>query len=99
MVINVKKQLQDGHEYKRNKKCPTAPMGAIAQDYRAFSDLGLHTGDMSLYIYLKSLQGKNCFLNKNLKHNKPSVLTEKNIQPKLYYESRDWQVNIEKQLS
>lgn len=35
---------QKGHENKRNKRFVTAPMGAIAHDYRAFSDLGLHTG-------------------------------------------------------
>ena len=58
-----------------------APMGAIAKDYMAHSDLSLHTGCVisiyiykcvytySIYIYMKSLQGNICFSNTNLNHN------------------------------
>lgn len=62
-------------------------MGAIVEYYRAFSDLGLHTGYviniyvyiyLHTYIYLNDLEATG-FL---IKHNYPS---EKIIQPKQYY--------------
>lgn len=65
-------------------------MGAIAEYYRAFSDLSLHTGYViHIYVYIftyiclyVSDFEATGFL---IKHNYPSVRTEKMIQPKQYY--------------
>lgn len=67
-------------------------MGAKVEYYRALSDLGLHTGCVIniyvyiftyiyIYIYSSDLEATG-FL---IKHNYPSVGTEKIIQPKQYY--------------
>lgn len=88
-----------GRAIKIKSWCTTAPMGAIVEYYRAFSDLGLHTGYVIhiyayvfTYIYASDLEATG-FL---IKHNYPSVGTEKMIQPKQYYWTRAWRVNIKK---
>lgn len=59
-----------GRAVKIKSRCTTAPMGAIVEYYRAFSDLGLHTGYVIhiyayifTYIYMCKWLGGNWFLD------------------------------------
>lgn len=73
----MKTKTQEGHENKRGTSV-SAPMGAIAQDYRASSDLGLHTGYVMSILSLFKATFVCRFKNLDFSSDR------KNIQPKLY---------------
>lgn len=53
MVTNMRKQSNRKGMKTKGIESVLAPMGAIVEDYRAFSDLGLHTGYViNIYIYI-----------------------------------------------
>lgn len=73
-----------------------APMGAIAIDYRALSDHGLHTGYV-MSIDPSHFKATFCLLDKNSEAPLAfSMNTEKeNLHPKLHCLSEEWPGNTE----